>query len=51
MEIEQNQYAGWAVYLYSKGHRRFYEWTDDVRLSALLQRHRDSGNLVEESDR
>lgn len=48
LEIEPNQNAGrWAVYLYTKGTRRFYQWADDVELADLLGRHRDSGNTVE----
>jgi hypothetical protein len=51
MEIEPNQYAGWAVYLFSRDHRRFYEWADDAKLEALLKRHRDIGNTVERSEK
>ena len=47
-EIEPKQNVGlWAVYLYSKGTRRFYEWADDARLQELLERHRQNGNTIE----
>jgi hypothetical protein len=52
LEIEPNQNAGrWAVYVYSKGTRRFFEWVDDQHLAELLERHRTNGNTVELSEK
>jgi hypothetical protein len=47
-EIEPKQAAGqWAMFIYSKSTRRFYEWLNEQDLQEMLEHHRQLGNTVE----